>query len=205
MIFTPLLLVAILTLVFPSGASAGTQADFGISIVDGSIRGFHIAVGEYFHVPEKEVIVIRERRIPDDEIPVILFIAQHAHVRPAVVIEYRLRGYSWTKVTLHFGLTPDIYYVPVREVHGPPYGKAYGHFRKRDRKEWNRIVLDDDDVVNLVNLRVISERYGYSPDEVIRLRSSGRDFVVINEEAHRGKGEKHDHGDRGHGKGHDKD
>jgi hypothetical protein len=63
---------------------------------------------------------------------------------------------------------------------GPPYGKAYGHYRNKPRKKWNTIVLRDDDVVNLVNLKFVSEHYRRPPDEVIRLRSRGKHFVVIN-------------------------
>jgi hypothetical protein len=145
-----------------------------------------MAIGEYFHVPEREVIIIRKRRIPDDEIPVVFYIAQHARVRPEVIIDYRLRGHNWMDVTLHFGLGPEVYYIPVQEVYGPPYGKAYGHYKNKHKKEWRKIVLEDDDIVNFVNLRFISERYGHKPEEVIRLRSSGRDFYGINEEIRRG-------------------
>lgn len=101
-----------------------------------------------------------------------------------MVIAYRSRGYSWTDVTLHFGLSPEIFYVPVREVYGPPYGRAYGYYKHKPRKEWRRIVLDDREVVDLVNLRVISEHYGYAPEEIMRRRAAGLDFVIINDELH---------------------
>lgn len=206
--------IALSVCLSPTLVSAGTQTDVGISIVDGSVRSFHLAIGEYFHVPEREIIIIRERRIRDDEIPVILYIARHAHVRPDVVIKYRQGRHSWMEVTLHFGLSPEIYYVPVHEEHGPPYGKAYGHYKKRDKMDWRMVNLEDDDIVNFVNLRFISERYGYDPDEVIRLRSSGKDFFLINESVRRGdKGHNarggHDEGKRDskekHNKGHKDD
>jgi len=38
-----------------------------------------------------------------------------------------------------------------------------------------------------VNLRFISDRYGYEPDEVARMRSSGKSFVIINNELRRAK------------------
>jgi hypothetical protein len=90
-------------------------------------------------------------------------------------------------ITLHFGLGPDIYYVPVREVYGPPYGRAYGHYKNKHRKDWHRIRLDDHEVVDMVNLRFMSEHYGRPPEEVMRMRSSGKSFVGINDEFRRGK------------------
>jgi len=91
-------------------------------------------------------------------------------------------------ISLRYGIGPDVYYVPVQNVYGAPYGRAYGYYQNRNRNEWNRIRLADDDVVNLVNLRFISERYGYAPEEVMRMRSSGRSFETIHDEARRSKG-----------------
>ena len=170
---------------------AESNFSFDLSIGDEGINGFHLAIGEYYRVPQKEVIIIRERGIPDHEIPVVLFIATRAHVAPAAVINLRLHGRKWTDITLHFGLSPEIFYVPVNiEVAGPPYGRALGHFKRVPRKRWKTIVLKDDEVINLVNLRFISEHHGYSPDEVIKRRSNGKDFVAINDEFKRGKQEK---------------
>lgn len=163
---------------------ADTHTDIGVSIVNGQIRNFYLAIGNYFDVPERDVIVMRDRyrHFPDYDLPVVYYISRHAHVVPELVIQYRLAGHSWLDVTLHFGLSPEIYYVPVHEVYGPPYGKAYGYYKNVPRKDWRHVRLDDDDVVNLVNLRFISDHYGYSPEDVMRLRSGGKSFVVINED-----------------------
>ncbi len=167
---------------------ADIQLDLGISLGDEDGNSFHLAIGEYYRVPQKEVVIIRERGIPDHEIPVVLFIAARAHVAPAVIMDLRLHGRTWTNITLHFGLSPEIFYVPVNiEVAGPPYGSALGHFKKVPRKKWKKIVLKDDEVINLVNLRFISEHHGYSPEEVIKRRSNGKDFVAINDEFKKGK------------------
>jgi hypothetical protein len=182
-------ILAVVALIFlpAHNLRAEPRLDIGASIVDGSLRGFHVALGEYFRVPEREIVVIRERRrMPEYDIPVALFIAQRAHVAPNVVVDMRLSGRSWMDISLHYGIGPDVYYVPVERDYGPPYGKAYGHYKKKHRKEWRDIRLDDDDFVNMVNLRFISEHYGYSPDEVVRMRSSGKNFSEINDEARRG-------------------
>lgn len=187
-----LLFALMLSAVIP--VHADNRVDVGATIVDGNIRNFYLAIGEYYRVPEREVIVIRERHIPDHEVPVVLYIAQKAHVEPAVIIDLRLKGSSWMDITLHFGLGPDIYYVPMREVSGPPYGHAYGYYKHKPKHQWKNIRLDDDEVVNQVNLRFISERYKYAPDEVVRMRSGGKDFIVINEDIRKGKAKFRDGG-----------
>ena len=112
-------------------AHAQTAVSASVQIGD-----FHVTVANYYRVPEREVIVLRERRIPDDEIPVALFIAQRAAVPPASIVDLRLRGDSWWEISVRFGIEPDVYYVPVAVTPGPPYGKAYGHSLASRSTSW---------------------------------------------------------------------
>jgi len=214
--FTLVLVASLVTLAPTVGADrAFAQTAFSVSA---HIGDFHVAVANYYQVPEREVIVIRERRIPDDEIPVALFIARHAGVPWTRVVDMRLRGDSWWDISVRLGVSPEVYYVPVAVVSGPPYGRALGHYKKKHRKEWRTIVLTDADVVNLVELRFLSEHYHVAPERIIELRGKDRDFVAINYEV-RGRGKDSDRRDnedgnsrgngkrsnKGHGKGRDRD
>ena len=85
----------------------------------------------------------------------------------------------------YLNLTPEIFYVPVtvKKV-GPPYGKAYGHYKKyRPNKEWKKVILNDYEVIDLVNLRFISEHYQLKPEVVMEMRGRGKSFVTINQES----------------------
>jgi len=188
-------------LVSPSVTLAASQVGVGATFGEEGLQTFYFSIGEYFGVPEKEVIVVKERHIPEEEIPVVFFIARRARVAPAAIIDLRLRKRSWMDIVVHYGLSPEIFYVPVRmEVKGPPYGRAYGYYKK-PKHEWKKIVFKDDDVVNLVNLKFMSEHYKYSPDEVIKIRSKGKNFVMVHDEIKRGKKEKEDKGARGEKEG----
>ena len=188
--FTIVLASSLVTLAPSFGADrAFAQTAFSVSA---HIGDFHVAVANYYQVPEREVIVIRERRIPDDEIPVALFIARHAGVPWTRVVDMRLRGTSWWDISVRLGVSPEVYYVPVAVVSGPPYGRALGHYKKKHRKEWRTIVLNDADVVNLVELRFLSEHYRVAPERIIELRGKDRDFVAIHSEV-RGRGKDSDH------------
>jgi hypothetical protein len=170
------------------------------SSVAANVGDFHVAVANYYRVPEREVIVIRERRIPDHEIPVAFFIARHAGVPSSRIVDLRLRGDSWWDISVRFGLGAEVFYVPVAVTPGPPYGRAYGHYMK-PRKQWNTIVLTDDDIVNLVELRFISEHYHVPPERVIAVRGRNADFVAVHAEvAGHGKAARND-GGAGGGKG----
>ncbi len=160
--------------------------DAGASIGEGGLSGFFLAVGDYYRVPQRELIIIKERGFLPYEVPVVLFLAKRAHVAPEVIMDLRLSGYTWLDITLRFGLSPEIFYVPVGVIAtGPPYGKAYGYYKKRPKKEWKTILLSDDDVTNLVNLKLMSEHYECPPEKIIKMRSGGKEFVSINDEIRR--------------------
>jgi len=183
-----LVLAAFLFMMFPEPGRA--DVDVGISIGDDGVKGFYLAVGDYYKVPEKTVLVVKKRNIPDEDLPVVFFMARQAEVDPSVIVKLRLGGLSWMDITLHYGLTAQIFYVPVKNVSGPPYGKAYGYYKKRPKDKWKEIRLNDSEVANFVNLKFVSTHYGCSPEEVINMRSEGNSFITINTEIKKSKGKK---------------
>ncbi len=194
------LFIALMFLV-PAASASAQSVSTGISISNGELRSFYLAIGDYYRVPESRVVYVRDHyRFPDEELPVVFFLASRAHVDPQVIIDLRIRQrMSWLNITLHYGLTPEIYYVPVKRV-APPYGNAYGHYKKHG-KDYKKVRLADADVVNLVNLRFMSEYHGVAAEVVMDERGRGERFVAINEHHHKEKGKQRDQGDdRGKGK-----
>jgi hypothetical protein len=185
-----LLLLAVMTASFCSAAEAQTQVRAAISVGDQGLHGFYLAIGNAYHVPERQVMVMRERAIPDDELPVVFFLAHRTGVDPGDIVELRLRGMSWYDITVHLGLGSDIYYYrPVGSVRGAsPYGRAFGQYRQHPRREWRQMRLSDEDIVNLVNLRFAAEHGHMNATQVIRAREGGRGFNTIYDDAHRGRG-----------------
>lgn len=182
----------IMTVLLAVGLMASARADIniGVSADETGIRDFYLAIGDHYRQPEKEIIVVRERGIPDDELPVVFFLASRAGVSPAAIIKLRLGGSSWMDITFHYGLTAGIFYVDLGRKPGPPYGKAYGHFKNKPKKQWGEIALADPDIVNFVNLKFLSSHYGYSPNEIISMRSKGQSFTKINASIKKSKQEK---------------
>lgn len=170
-------------------AQAG-QVDLGISVTDGRLRSFYLAVGDHYRVAPRMVVDLRTRyRLLDEELPVVFFLAARAHVGPQAVIDLRLRKKSWLAIALHFGLSPEIFFVPVAPGRiGPPYGNAYGYYRKHGYAgDWRKIVLVDREVIDLVNLRFLSEYHGLAPDVIIARRGRGQSFIRIHDEVGKGR------------------
>ncbi len=181
------LLFSFIVLVFLNPAILA-DVSIGVEADSDGINSFHLAIGEFYNVPEKEVVIVRERKIPDEQLPVVFQIAEKAQVNPSAIIKLRLKGMSWMEICRNFNLTAEIFYFEMNHNPGPPYGKAYGHFKNRKRNQWNKIELSDADIINFSNLRFLSVHYGYSPDEVIKMRHNGKKFAAIHKEV---KAKKH--------------
>ncbi|MEN6473967.1 MAG: hypothetical protein ABFD81_08140 [Syntrophaceae bacterium] len=181
------LIAALTLLALPGSAAAATDWNVGISGDSQGIEGFHFSIGEYYRVPEREVVVVHKHGIDEEELPVVFFLSQRAHVSPDVIVNMRLKHMSWMDITLHFGLSPEIYYVPVDAAHHPPQGKAYGYYRDHPRNTWKHMRMSDHAIVDQVNLQFLSKHYGYSPEHIIRYRGEGRNFVTIDRDMRREK------------------
>lgn len=177
-----------------STLSLSAQVQAGAAFSGDGLRSFYFAIGNYYQVPEREVVLVHERALPPDEVPVAFYVAQRARVNPTVVVDLRRRGMSWADIALHFHFAPDIYYF--RE--GPPYGNAYGYWKKHPPR--------DVEVIDAVNVHFLSEYHHVAPELVRTERSRSGNYALVSGdfEAKSGKGEgrrKHEEGDRGHGHG----
>ena len=183
-----LFLFGLIVTFFPLSAKSGV--DFGISFDENGVKDFHVAISKHYNVPEKEILVVQKKRIPDEELPVLFFLAKHLDVSNSVILKLRLSGKSWVDICHYYTLSPDIFFVELKKNPGPPYGKAYGHFKNKPRKNWREISLSNDDIINFVNLKFISDHYGYDPDFVAEMRGKGRGFVEINQTVKQKKNDK---------------
>lgn len=150
--------------------------DVGVSGGDRGVDGFYFSIGNYYNVPEREIVVV-EHSISREDVNVAYFLARRAHRDVRFITDLRLSGRSWWDISLRLGLDPrTIYVVDTYNDYGPPYGKAYGYYKDKHHR------LDDRQIAELVNVRFLSEYHGISSDEVIVRRRKGSDFYHDNDE-----------------------
>jgi len=147
------------------------------------VKNFYRAVGEYFGLLDKDVDRAHTRGLPDSDLPTLFMISRNSGVDWNRVADYRLGGKSWSDVCRHFNVSPEIFFVELKEYpSGPPYGNAYGYWKNKDKVKWKDVTLSDDDFINLSNLKFVSEHYKWDPDDVVKQRAAGKDFVNINKD-----------------------
>ena len=155
--------------------SADAQVDMDSSVSDATLRAYYDVIGEAFSVTRKEILIIRQEQIRDHQIPVVLFLARQAKVKPREIVAARLRGADYLAIAARYKLTGEIFRFPCANVTGQPYQDAFAHLDARDKN-----LLTDDDIINLVLLRILVDRYHCAPDAVMKPRAEGANFVQIN-------------------------
>ncbi len=170
---TLMTLLAVLACCGP--ADAGTDIDFGAAVRIGDDADLFLAVSSrYFDRDPGVVGQWRARYRNPDDVAVALFLAGHTGRDLDDIFRLRSGGLSWWDVGLRLDVRPDIWFVPCRHRPGPPYGRAYGFWRKHARDPQYRFSLRDTEVRDLVAMRMLHEYYGVDPAGAMQLRASHR-------------------------------
>jgi hypothetical protein len=165
-------------------------------------------VVEHFGLPRPtiEPVLPRMRNLEPD-LPVALFLSRTSGQPLEVIVNLRVGGLPWCDVFQRVHVPPDVIFVGIDRDPGPPYGKAWGHWKKNGRGAR----LSDNDICGLVGVQVGHRLVGASPYELAHARGQGRTVVFsVAEKGGRhgkgpGQGNGHGHQDgnsQGHGKGH---
>lgn len=146
---------------------------------------FHLALADYFRVSEEQITDVKNSGISDEELPVVFFIAQRTNLGPEAVTTVHSGGLNWMQVAYHFRLNPWIFYtfLPGDTTAHTFFEKIYEEYKNPN----NKMNLTDKDMVNLTNLKFLSEYYGRDPKEIVGKRTSGKTFQEINEDYWRRK------------------
>ena len=200
--------LAIVTVLGPGLAQAGLDIDFGADVKLGDRTDLYVAISSrYFDHDRQSVAALRSHYSNPDDLAVALFISRHSGSPPEAVHRLRHQGLSWWDVSVRLGLPVEVWFVPVSRDPGPPYGKAYGHWKKHRGDRRTAVVLHDSDVRNLVAVRVLHEYYGVAVEVAMDLRADGRRLPeLLSEEYVRrhGNADRSRSGNPGRGRGHAK-
>jgi len=143
--------------------------------------------------------------VVESDLPVVLFLARRCDCPPDRIVVLREQGLQWGVIFQRVGVPIDVLFTGMDRDPGPPYGHAWGYWRKHGR----RSVFGDPDVVSLVELQTARAITGRPVVEIVRLRGSGRSTAWVvaesrdrherHEAQREAHGERSDHGHHGRG------
>lgn len=201
------LAAAAIALLAPVPARAGDLVvDAGLSIDISDDARFFLNLSNRHYAPPQPVAVDVMKRCqrPADDFPVVLFLAEAAHKHPSAILDMRLQGRSWGEIMISLRVSPDLLFTGMDRDPGPPYGRAWGYWKKNraSKSPWR---LDDNDIVSLAKLQTVSAYYRVSPYRVtteIQRGSSVERYAVAHGRPPVAVPAKGPHGEKVKGKGH---
>ena len=175
------LVLACLTVAAATPASAGVDIDFGVAAKIDDRTDLYFSISSRYFGHDRDTVTSWGARYHDpDDLAVVLFISKHSG-RPLDEL-YALRqqrGLTWWEISVRFGVPTEVWFVPVQRDPGPPYGKAYGHWKKRKHHREAKVVLTDADLRNLVAVRMLHEYYGVPVEIAMEWRAEGRSLRAL--------------------------
>ena len=195
-------LLALVLCAIPNPARARTSFDFLFSMdnVSNDNQFFlNVAVDNYGYSRRELEPVLPRLRYVEADLPVVLFLAHECGRPPAYIVDMRARGMSWGVIFDRVGVRYDVLFRGIDRDPGPPYGNAWGHW-KRNRRGYYR--MNDSDIVGLVQLQIGSRASRIRPYEMARYRGQGRSVAYIVADKH---GRPYRHGKHGRGRDRDRD
>jgi hypothetical protein len=143
-----------------------------------TVDTFDMGVASHFDRPLEEVLEIRDR-VPRDEVPVVFFLADRADVPADRVADLRATGRPWIDISRELDVAPEDYYVNLKRSSDLPSDSIWRDLARTPKRDWSDRQLDDGDIVDLVNLRFLSDTYRLDKRDVIARHARGADYPDI--------------------------
>lgn len=170
------LMAALLAVASP--AHAGTSFDFLFSmssVGDDNQMFLNLTVSKYgYERAELEPVLPRLRSVEVD-LPVVLFLARKSGEPVEVIAGLRSRGFGWSVIFQKLEVPVGILFTGIDSDPGPPYGKAWGYWKKNPRSAR----LADGDIAGLVQIQIGSRWARLTPFEMARARGQGKKVAVL--------------------------
>jgi len=146
----------------------------------GAESAYFRAVARYFEISEGEIAILGNWDLPHDEIPVLLFVARRAGVSAEALVALRESGRSWTELSVRYQIGAPALHVPLQDpASAGALSTLYVTFRDTPVDRWDEIHPSAQEIVALVNVRVLSQSLGLSPDDIMRRTADTMSFVEL--------------------------
>ena len=184
---------------------AGIDIAFGARVPIGDDGSLFVNISSRYFERDPSVIQAWGRRFESpDDVAVFFWIVERSRKSADFVFSLRRQGLAWHEIGNRCGVPVDAWYVKIpSDDPGPPYGKAYGHYKKHKQNPDHRVKLNDRQCRDLVAVRMAHEYYRIPAQTAMDWRRGGDDVrYIMTREYRQRHGEKAQgkQGEGGHGK-----
>jgi len=171
--------LAVLAALQPAApAQAGTSFDFlfDVAHVSNDNQYFlNLMVGHSGYDRQTLDPVLPRLHYVDNDLPVVLFLARASDRPVDFIVDLRARGLSWSVVFTRLNVSPSLLFEGIDRDPGPPYGKAWGYWKKHPKG----YAYSDNDIAGLVKVQVGTRYARANAWDLAHQRGQGRSVAVI--------------------------
>ena len=162
----------------PNPTRAGSSFEFLFSadrVSDDRQFFLNVAVSNSGYSRAMVEPILPRLRYVEADLPVVLFLGQRCGRPPVEIVDLRARGLSWSVIFGRVGVPYEALFQGVYRDPGPPYGNAWGHWKRSPRT----VRLTDDEVCGLVQVQIGARAARMTPYEMARVRGRGTSVAVV--------------------------
>jgi hypothetical protein len=142
---------------------------------------YFVTLSGYHGVSYEEVFAIADD-VGVNDVAAAYAIAERSDVSIDKVVELRSSNQNWATVAKNCGLGGTDFYIMISgRFSSKTYSPIFEKFNAAPASTWGDLVLTDDEIVNLTNLRFISSHHDYSMFDIIAMKDIGSDWPRINQ------------------------
>lgn len=149
----------------------------GQAVESAARQAWFQAVADHFEVSVREVEILADSHMSDDEIPLVLLLARRAGVSTDALVALHRGGRGWREIAARYGMGAAAFHVPLdpSAPTGPLEG-VYERYRALPPSQWNQIELSDQEIVNLADLAFVTAYLRLSAGQVLEEVVRGGSF-----------------------------
>lgn len=135
------------------------------------------AVADHFEVSVREVEILADSRMSEDEIPLVLLLAHRAGVSTDALVAFHRGGRGWKEIAARYGMGAAAFHVPLAEsASAGPLEGVYEQYRALPSSRWDQIELGDDELVQLADLAFLTAYLRVPAGQVLEEVARGGSF-----------------------------
>lgn len=151
------------------------------AVADDTGDQYYNDLAAYHEMSRAQLDSVAEVGLSPEELPAVIAVAQAAKTHPTQVARERSEGNTWTSVMKAHGVTPDIFYFMLSgSFDSKTYAPIFAKFNDQAHGKIHEVILDDEEVIALANLRFIYRHHDFSVFKVMAFRDNGKGFLKIN-------------------------
>ncbi len=171
-LLTTVFILLLAVVLIPTGSMADQMED-----------KYYQDVADYYNVSYEALVNLIDLGITDEDMPVVLFVADRMNSDFEEVAQMRAEGESWSNVLSFVGLKNDAFYIIISSrIESKTFAPIFEKFSTNPKSKWNNIDFTDNEIVNLVNLKFVSSHNDYSIFDIMAMRDYGKSFARINQQ-----------------------